>query len=72
MYITILLSDKTYRISQVWRISELDVCVVSPQLLLDSVRDFSVLHRSDLPSDHTPITITLYGTSVDLNNVQYS
>ena len=60
-------SDKTYWKSDVW-IYELDVCVVLPQLL-DSARDFSLLRRSDLPSDHAPINITLYGTSVDLDNL---
>ena len=49
-------SDMTYRIRDVW-ISELDVCFISSQLL-DSVNDFCVVHHSDLPSDHAPITMS--------------
>lgn len=60
-------SDKTYRKRDVW-ISELDVCIVSPQLL-DSINDFSVMQRIDLPSDHAPITATVNVTGVDLDNL---
>ena len=42
-------------------ISELDVCLVSPELV-DCICDYSVEQRLDLPSNHSPITV-----SVDLS-----
>ena len=47
----------TYRQKDQW-ISELDHCYVTPNLL-ESIRDFRVESRLDLPSDHAPICVSL-------------
>lgn len=47
-------------------VSELDVCFVSPELV-DCVYDFHVEQRTDLPSNHAPITVSLDLTKCDVD-----
>lgn len=58
---------KTYRKRDIW-ISELDTCLVSPNLVR-CVDDFAVIKGRDLPSDHAPISVTLSCSSMCLDNI---
>lgn len=61
------LGKKTFRRRDAW-ISEVDICVASRNMI-KYIDDFSVVQRVDLPSDHAPITLTVAGTGVDLDNL---
>ena len=50
-------SELTYRRGSKW-ISELDSCLISPSHI-HTIKDFVVHQRSDLLSDHAPISLTL-------------
>jgi exonuclease III len=62
----------TFRQKQKW-ISELDVCLVSPHCIT-AIQDFIIQQRTDLPSDHAPISIVvnvdkINPTSEDLSDI---
>uniref|UniRef100_A0A0P4VRG8 Reverse transcriptase domain-containing protein n=1 Tax=Scylla olivacea TaxID=85551 RepID=A0A0P4VRG8_SCYOL len=61
------LGNKTFRRRDAW-ISEVDVCMASCTMIR-YIDDFSVVQRVDLPSDHAPITLTVSGTGMDLDNL---
>lgn len=61
------MSSKTYRKRDIW-ISELDTCLVSPNLV-KCVDDFAVIKGRDLPSDHAPISVTLSCSGMCLDNI---
>ena len=50
-------SNLTYKKGNNW-VSELDLCLVSPDLL-DYISDFNIIHDSSLPSDHAPLSFAL-------------
>ena len=49
-------------------VSELDLCVVSPDLI-EYVEEFNVIQDMSLPSDHAPITVTMQPPSCNLNHL---
>ena len=57
-------SNLTYRKAAHW-ISELDTCIVSPQLL-NYIDDFKVTQSMSLPSDHAPISLSVRPLCVDI------
>ena len=61
------LGNKTFRRRDAW-ISEVDVCMASCTMIR-YIDNFSVVQRVDLPSDHAPITLTVAGTGVVLDNL---
>ena len=50
-------SKLTYKQGRIWT-SELDLCIMSPNLL-DSITNFNIIQDFSLPSDHAPLSITL-------------
>ena len=58
---------KTFRKCNEW-VSEIDTCVVSLDIV-NYLSNFCVVQRSDPPSDHAPLTVTVSSTSVDLDNL---
>ena len=50
-------SKLTYKQGRIWT-SELDLCIMSPNLL-NSITNFNIIQDFSLPSDHTPLSITL-------------
>lgn len=61
------LSSKTYRKGREW-VSELDTCIMSPSVL-SSVKQFSVLQRESLPSDHAPVALTMSLSTMDMKSL---
>ncbi len=59
--------NKTYKRGDMW-ISELDLCVASLHLI-DRLCDFKVVQRSDLPSDHAPVSVTISLKGEDLDSI---
>lgn len=58
---------KTYRKRDAW-VSELDTCIASPGLV-PYVDELVVVKRTDLPSDHAPICMSLRIPGTHLDNV---
>ena len=50
-------SKLTYKQGRIWT-SELDLCIMSPNLL-NSITNFNIIQDFSLPSDHAPLSITL-------------
>ena len=50
-------SKLTYKQGKIWT-SELDLCIMSPNLL-NSITNFNIIQDFSLPSDHAPLSITL-------------
>ncbi len=60
-------SDKTFRQGNEW-VSELDTCVLNPALV-GRVTNFLVLLDVSMPSDRSPITVTMTVPNMDLENL---
>ena len=62
------IGSKTYKKRDAW-ISELDTCVASVGLI-SKLNEFTVFfQRSNLPSDHAPVAVTVSTTGADINNI---
>lgn len=59
--------NKTYRRRGTW-VSETDTCIVS-RTMVSYINILSVLQRDDLALDHSPITVKIGRTGVDLNSL---
>ena len=60
----------TFRQKQKW-ISELDVCLATPQCI-PAVESFAIHQRTDLPSDHAPISVMINVDKINPFNVDHS
>ena len=60
-------SELTYRSGAEWK-SELDVCISSPKLI-KHLSNFKVWKDISLPSDHAPISVTLYPSTSDVSSL---